>query len=318
MNLFKKLLSLFFRREICTESHDTFRIFGCRIAILKREIKEKRAELSQFYHSFSSPMEIPAAEGNLRLIQRASAKFLNRFDRFCKENSITYFLDCGALLGSVRHGGFIPWDDDIDIGMMRQEYDKLYALCKSGAGKEHGFELVFESNRRNKCLPKIQSVESKNIFIDIFPYDYHFEKIESLSKKLAFSRKLNRVRKIRSLFPVYDTDKLRERLKYVTEKYLLNGRRRRENEEVSLFLSIDFPHKWKNKVYDWDMIFPLSEIIFEGMSFPAPNKPAAILANIYGDYMKIPHDSYPRHVDYINIGDREKDYLTKLADSSSE
>lgn len=318
MSFFRKISCFFFKKETCTASHNSFRILGCRIAILKKEIKKKRAELSEYYHSFSSPQMIPPAEGNLRLIQRASAKFLKNFDRFCKDNAISWFLDCGALLGSIRHGGFIPWDDDVDIGMMREDYDRLYRLCQDGAGEKYGFTLTFESNHWNKCLPKIQSLGSKNVFIDIFPYDYYCENIDSPEKKLAFSRKLNRIRKIKCLKRIHDIDKLRERLKQVTEKFLLNGRKRRENEKVSLFLSIDFPHKWKNKVYDWEMIFPLSEVSFEGMSFPAPNKPAAILENIYGNYMTIPGDSYPRHVDYINVSDEEKDYLTRLADSSIE
>ena len=56
-------------------------------------------------------------------LKKTQIEILDVVDTFCRENNINYWLDSGTLLGAIRHGGYIPWDDDIDIGMLRKDYD---------------------------------------------------------------------------------------------------------------------------------------------------------------------------------------------------
>ena len=77
-------------------------------------------------------------------------------------------------------------------------------------------------------------------------------------------------------------------------------------------MGVDFPHSWKNKVYDWDCIFPLKKIQFEDKEFFAPNNPDSVLKSIYGNYMSIPKNSYPRHSDYLDINQDEKKILEDI------
>ena len=79
---------------------------------------------------------------NLRIIQKKGIGILKEFIRVCQEHDLTYFIISGTLLGAVRHGGFIPWDDDIDIGMPRSDYDRLASLFQDEFEFSYKLELI--------------------------------------------------------------------------------------------------------------------------------------------------------------------------------
>ncbi len=105
---------------------------------------------------------------------------LKEIDRVCAENGITYTMGGGTLLGAVRHKGFIPWDDDIDIFIQRSQYDKLIELLKKSHvewlslldSDTDGYYLPFAKAVNNKTMVKKQlSVLPHGIWVDIFPMD---------------------------------------------------------------------------------------------------------------------------------------------------
>ena len=121
----------------------------------------------------------------LKHLQSILLLMLIEFDRVCRENDLKYYLCGGTLLGAVRHKGFIPWDDDVDVLMPRDDYEKLLAL-KSGIFND---DMFIESNENDSyyghvfaklMLPGTLNSENftenvkckKNIYIDIFPLDY--------------------------------------------------------------------------------------------------------------------------------------------------
>lgn len=89
-----------------------------------------------YNHPISS---VPPATGKLRLLQDGNTVLLALFARKCRENGLRYWLDYGTLLGAVRHRGFIPWDDDLDVSMMRPEFDRLLELLPVLFPREEGF-----------------------------------------------------------------------------------------------------------------------------------------------------------------------------------
>ena len=109
-------------------------------------------------------------------IKKIELNILDEFVNFCNKNNLKYYLVYGTLLGAVRHKGFIPWDDDIDLGMPRMDYNKLIEAFKNST-RDSDIYVDFCECKNKPCqvILKIQHKKCKHLFVDIFPYDIYKE-----------------------------------------------------------------------------------------------------------------------------------------------
>lgn len=131
---------------------------------------------------------------NLRNAQLRMLNILKYVDYVCKQNDIPYWLSSGTCLGAVRHGGFIPWDDDVDIEMLEEDYDRLITILENQKSDEFAlqthkldknFHYDFAKVRdKNSLIEEVSEIDKqykyRGYFIDIFPL------IPSGSKKLHY------------------------------------------------------------------------------------------------------------------------------------
>ncbi|MCC8024803.1 MAG: LicD family protein [Clostridium sp.] len=132
------------------------------------------------------PTEIKITPCELRKLQMVELDILLELDRVCRQNHISYFLCGGTLLGAVRHGGFIPWDDDVDVGFFRRDYERFCQVFRQEADPSRYFLQTWKTDRHYRWnYGKIRRVGTEyiragqehmkyktGISIDIFPYDY--------------------------------------------------------------------------------------------------------------------------------------------------
>lgn len=245
--------------------------------------------------------------------QKVMLDILIKVDEVCKNNNLSYFLDWGTLLGAVRHKGFIPWDDDIDISMPREDFEKFRKIAQ----KELGDRYFLQSPETDEKYPYyhipmkirdnkskyVESVETGNeefnqgIYIDIFPLDYKpvgkiNYKVQCLYKFLMErSPILNRP---------FSEFSLQRKLIYPFVYILIKGLSVESRGKIEKFLirkgKVDKDLYWsgldfyEKHVYKKEDIFPLKEIEFEGKYFNAPNNCHGILKDMFGDYMKLPEE----------------------------
>lgn len=252
-------------------------------------LNEEISTLRYFLNKSVDITKIPKAKNQLRTIQKDGIDLLKYLDKVCKEHNIKYWLDFGTLLGSVRHKGFIPWDDDIDVGMLREDYSKLVKLGKELKNSDSYFKLC--SNMEHYS---VFHLENKNVkaWLDIFPYDSYYMDIVEEKDKDIFYKNYSEAQKglKRNLFQIInrsDEEFLKELDNFIN-KEILKNQIPCIDIKPSLFLGIEFPHTCIGKMISYNTIFPLRELEFENFKFPVPNNYNEHLTNLYGDYMSFP------------------------------
>ena len=282
-------MSWFYKKE--KKQHKTvYRIFGIKISIKHSEETNLIMGLEELLRKTIDVTTLPKAQGLLRDIQLAILKMLLEVDKVCKEHKIQYWLDYGALLGAVRHKDYVPWDDDIDICMMREDYDKFMDVFNQNTSDKNLYVEKYRE-RKGKCnILKVFHKHFSNVFIDIFPYDFYVEKLDTEGKK-ALQQKIKKIKKNayrKGRKSAEEQQKYVESLLKIRDEKICDGKTPDASKKPAVFWGIDFNHTSGRWVHDYETMFPLSEVEFCGHKFPAPADVDLYLTSVYRDYMTLP------------------------------
>ena len=248
----------------------------------------------------------------LKHLQEVSVKILKYLIKICEKNNLTYFLYGGTLIGAVRHQGFVPWDDDIDVIMFREDFEKLNEILEKNIDDKYRFMNVLNDESYHYTWGRLllkntlfkewwadQVDYTPNIFIDIFILDnipnnkfkrfihrwtcYLLNMLSSYSLiKQENDSKIKRIIQ----HTVYYTIKILPISPYSIKKRCVKSFTKYQNEnceEVCDFPSSGImPISFKT---DW---FPLKKVKFEDIEVNIPNNYDKILKMEYGEYMELP------------------------------
>ena len=245
---------------------------------------------------------------NIEEAKKLELDILDFIDSFCKEHGINYCINDGTLIGAIRHKGFIPWDDDIDLSMTRENYEKFIQLFSEKQSRYKLLSLETDDQYFNNFIkivdPTTKIIDTRNtktydsgVFIDIFPMDtFNDTKVVDICYKLE-SFKLLSFSKHKNI--VYGDSKLKDLirtlfwllLRPVSPRFFANQiekqiqKYRVENGKYIAFI----PSKAKKKeIFPRDMFDELIETPFEHLVLPAPKHFDTVLKQFYDDYMTVP------------------------------
>ena len=248
-----------------------------------------------------------------REVQLGELEVMKELDKLCEKLNLRYFLTYGTLLGAVRHQGFIPWDDDVDVMMPRPDYEKLMAYLTEHAEEIAPLKLMHYTTNKKYIYPIARLCDTRywidyqgaadyglGLFVDIYPLDgcgnsaEEAEQIMNSSKKAVSMIDLAGKDKfyssasggaIRNVlkFLAYCYVKLRGVNHFVTKLDQQGKQRPYESEYVNLTTWFTAVKPFKRELFD-----QVERMQFEDAMLCVPSRYDEILKQCYGDYMKLP------------------------------
>ena len=248
----------------------------------------------------------------LRKLQLTEVEILDEIVRICDKHDLQYFLIGGTLLGAVRHQGFIPWDDDLDIAMPRKDYNKFKKICKTEVDSKfylHSIDfddkywVSFVKMRKKDTLFEPEqdaTIDSpyKGVYVDIFPLDNASKELglfQTLRVKMCKGltsfqyrrRNATMITKtptvIKLLSPILGLFSIKTLSKFNDSLMAFN-----KNDNAPYFINIGSFINYKKQTMPKEKYLPSTEVLFEGKYYSAPKDYDYVLHRLYGDYMQLP------------------------------
>ena len=259
-------------------------------------------------------METTNEELSLKEIQNASLNILKYIHELCDRYGISYWLIYGTLLGAVRHKGFIPWDDDIDIAMRRDDYEKFMAILNEETNKE-GCPFYYDHFTVSKDYPyyilricdsryRVEFKSSKHVsglFVDVYPFDDTGDDVNYWNNRLSHTELIKKCMLLSTNKSMLYGNSISHKLLNLplviySKLFGTSFFMRRIDNSSRVFNGRNSGFVGLTSWADMPRIFPeeyfkeLTQIKFENYMFYVPSRYDEVLTQIYGDYMKLPEE----------------------------
>ncbi|MBO5248238.1 MAG: LicD family protein [Clostridia bacterium] len=246
----------------------------------------------------------------LKRLHETQVEILGVIASVCEKYGLTYYLIGGTLLGAVRHKGFIPWDDDLDIAMPRDDYEKFLTVAQSEFGERYFLQTVYTDKNYDQLFGKVRKngtlflessdkdmVKHHGIFVDIFPLDSgrreEIRKNKALKDFLNFSKKLLRRRRWKGQRPFGIKYALKKILSFslwlLPLEWLMKSRTRILRGTGDCYVNFGSQYSIEKQTISKEKYDPPARLEFEGKEYQVPKDYDYVLRRIFGDhYMDLP------------------------------
>ena len=248
--------------------------------------------------------------GDINQLKSIQLEVMDHFDKWCRENGVTYFITAGTLIGALRHKGFIPWDDDIDVVMLRADYEKMLSLyhndgryrlysiekdpsCVYSYAKIYDTATVLIEGNENDHSPI-------GVNIDIFPLDNVTDNYEDGVKMKKQIRLLNDILGVKLL------DKTNRGVvknilvgvlrilssffsySWLVRRIIAKSKQYIENNDSRYIVNAVIHAKGEKEILEREWFASTVELEFEGRKYKAPVGADQYMRRLFGDYMQLP------------------------------
>lgn len=250
---------------------------------------------------------------------------LNEFDRVCKKHNLKYMLDFGTLLGAIRHKGFIPWDDDVDVSMLREDYDKLMEIGSTEFSNPYYLQNISKEKNSDESVSKLRRSDTtfllsnnvryrtrynQGVFIDIFVFDNLPSNDQIVIKELrekshqmfwhahilahrpgffdGYRLPATLIRYLMMRFRYGSSQKLQQKREQYSKQFAFSGYVGNTQSQLTRIR----PYSWFEEI---------TNVTFENLLLPVPVCFDEMLKECYGDYMTPVHGGAAHSVLYVDV-----------------
>ena len=243
---------------------------------------------------------------DLKQLHEVELELVDEIDRICTKYNLIFFLDSGSALGAIRHKGFIPWDDDVDIGMPRKDYQTFLKVAKYELKENYFLQTKKTDPAYKKYNAKLRKKGTffpedgtenylcNGISIDLFPFDYAGNSTKEVIRNIKYNRFLGRIFVFKNYGKGYSHGLKKALwylisiapLKLIEGAYLAHSKKYATSKYVVCY--------YYHMFYKSDLFFltedimPTKRVPFEDRMLPIMNNADAYLKMMYGDYMVLP------------------------------
>ena len=264
----------------------------------------------------------------IRKYQETQLKMLKDIYEICEKLDIEYYMIGGTVLGAVRHGGFIPWDADIDIAMKRKDYEALRQYFAANENEKYFYEhysteknhlsphalIRIKGTNINYCGRVSEEYQPKytGIYLDIFPLDEPPKEKHLQEKQMKKIKNIKRIIELKAGYTYKDTSVIKKHVKRIVQiplsvismerlnRCLDRAMTKYSGSGSGMLVSMASHYSYWKQLMPEDVYGKPKKLEFEGLKFSAPAKPHEYLTKIYGDYMQLPPEE-KRFSDLDNI-----------------
>lgn len=288
---------------------------------------------------------------DIKEIQSIELNILRTFIDICTRYHLRYFLVGGSLLGAVRHHGFIPWDDDIDVGMLRQDYERFLQIAQQEfngsplflqtpyTDKNYAFAFAKILDLRYDIKERMNYNEAQNgIFIDIFPFDQIPESSWARTKQVMRFKWTTMQLLLKLKYRPYESHHKLGGVSYKKQEEALQLKANRDWQmqrfndvrapKSTLCKNLSSQYNYDKELITTAALEQLQPMQFEDMQVMVPKSYDEILRNLYGDYLKLPpvseriskHLTLVKRHDYVKSVDllKRSQYVSDNSKSVNE
>lgn len=242
----------------------------------------------------------------IKNIKEVEFKILKCVTDYCDKQGLAYYLTFGTLLGAIRHGGFIPWDDDVDIAMPREDYrrfvesfyDREYEVLEYSKDEEYPYPFAKVIDKSTVLIEPTINRYPLGVYIDIFPVDGLPDSLRAAEKHIRKAKALSKGLLYKSISLKYPIS-VKYKLRHLAAKVLLLPVTRKAIVEKQIELAQRYPYALAsyiciptiyagNKIMEKAWVNHTMEATFEGERFKIPLHYKEYLTKLYGDYMTLP------------------------------
>jgi len=255
----------------------------------------RREDLAAHANVFFDPKDCKKPHGLVLKIQLLESYMLKCLYEICNEIGIKFWLRGGTLLGAARHGGFVPWDDDVDLGIMREDLEKLRRHLATK--KDSEFKI-----RYSHFTQSIHSIMARfvfndpdiPVFLDLFTYDYcDWENKDVIwgdwmAERDTIRRKLSDTGIHNNMRDLIDDPNDEETIMNIFNESIKKFNNFKQSSGIIFGIEHFTPNNMR--LHRYDVLFPLTKMKFEDREYWIPNKWRAHLTDQYGDWERLPND----------------------------